>query len=136
MTVTWILILVASLAILVKSADWLVESAEKIALAFNVSPFIVGVSVVALGTSLPEVATTVTAVLKGTTEFVVDTAFGSNIATILLIIGVAAIVGKKLKVTRSLVNLDAPLLSVSTVLITFMVFDRKVTFWEGIILMI
>ncbi len=136
MTITWILILVASLAILVKSADWLVESAEKIALAFNVSPFIVGVSVVALGTSLPEVATTVTAVLKGTTEFVVDTAFGSNIATILLIIGVAAIVGKKLKVTRSLVNLDAPLLSVSTVLITFMVFDRKVTFWEGVILMV
>lgn len=130
----WIIIFIASLALLVKSADWVVESAEKIGLALKLSPFLIGVTIVAIGTSFPEIATTLTAALKGNTEFVVDTAFGSNIATILLIIGLAAVMSKKLVVTRSLIDLDAPLLAVSTVLVSFMVLDKKIVLGEGIIL--
>jgi cation:H+ antiporter len=131
----WILIFVLSLALLVKSADWLVSSSEKIALAFKISPFIIGVTLVALGTSFPELATSLIATFKGNTEVVVDTAFGSNIATILLIVGIAAITGRKLVVKRSLIDLDAPLLAVSTALVAFMVWDRQVVLWEGIVLM-
>ncbi len=136
MAFIWLLIFIASLAVLVKSADWVVESAEKIGLALKLSPFVVGVSIVALGTSFPEVAATVTATLKGNTEFVVDTAFGSNIATILLIVGVSAVIAKTLIVKRSLIDLDAPLLSVSTIMIAFIVWDMKVTFWEGVLLLL
>jgi cation:H+ antiporter len=132
----WILVFILSLAVLVKSADWVVEGAEKIALAFRLSPFIVGVVLVALGTSLPEVVATLIATLKGNTAFVVDTAFGSNIATVLLIVGITAVVSRKLVVTRSLIDLDAPLLAVSTVLIGFMVLDSQVTFSEGLLLII
>lgn len=136
MLLLWSLIFILSLAVLVKSADWVVESSERIGLAFRVSPFIIGVVLVALGTSFPELAAVLAATLKGNTEFVTDTAFGSNIATILLIIGIAAVVGRKLIVKRSLIDLDAPLLSVSTVLILFMVWDREIVFWEGLILIL
>lgn len=136
MLLFWILIFIASLAILVKSADWVVESSEKIALAFKISPFIVGVALVAFGTSLPELAATLIATFKGNTAFVTDTAFGSNIATILLVVGVAAVAGRKLTIKRSLIDLDAPLLTVSTVLIVFMVWDKKIVFEEGLLLML
>jgi len=136
MIITWSLVFIASIALLVKSADWVVESSEKIGLALKISPFIIGVTIVAFGTSLPEVVTTIIATLKGNTEFVVDTAFGSNIATILLIVGLAAVFARKLVVKRSLVDLDAPLLAISTVLIGFMVMDKVVNFGEGIILLL
>ncbi|MBZ9577461.1 calcium/sodium antiporter [Patescibacteria group bacterium] len=136
MLILWIVIFIASLAVLVKSADWVVESSEKIGLALKLSPFIVGVTIVAIGTSFPELATTLIATFKGNTEFVVDTAFGSNIATILLIVGLATVVGRKLIVKRSLIDLDAPLFAVSTVLILFMALDRKIVFWEGVLLIL
>lgn len=131
----WILVFIVSIAALVKSADWVVDSAEEIALAFKIAPFIVGVALVALGTSLPELVAVLTATFKGNTAFVVDTAFGSNIATILLVVGVATVAGRKLIIKRSLIDLDAPLLSVSTVLIVFMVWDKKIVFGEGVLLM-
>lgn len=136
MLAIWILIFIGSLALLVKSADWLVESSEKIGLFLKMSPFIIGVSIVAIGTSFPELAATITAAIKGNTEFVADTAFGSNIATILLIVGVAAIFARKLIVRRSLIDLDSPLLAVSTVLILFMAWDKKIVFGEGVILIL
>lgn len=131
----WGLVFIASVAVLVKSADWVVDSAEEIALAFKIAPFIVGVALVALGTSLPELVAVLTATFKGNTAFVVDTAFGSNIATILLVVGVAAVAGRKLVIKRSLIDLDAPLLSVSTVLILFMILDKKIVFMEGLLLL-
>lgn len=136
MLIVWIIVFAASLALLVKSADWLVESSEKIGLFLKMSPFVIGVAIVAIGTSFPELAATITAAIKGNTEFVVDTAFGSNIATILLIIGITAVVARKLIVRRSLIDLDAPLLAVSTALIAFIVWDRKIVLGEGIILIL
>lgn len=136
MLIVWIIIFIVSLALLVKSADWLVESSEKIGLALKLSPFIIGVVIVAIGTSFPELAAVLIATFKGNTEFVVDTAIGSNIATILLIVGISAVMARKLIVKRSLIDLDAPLLAVSTVMIVFIVWDRKVVFWEGVLLIL
>jgi len=132
----WILIFIASLALLVKSADWFVESSEKIGLAFKISPFIIGVTVVALGTSFPELATSIAAVFKGTTEIVVANALGSNIANILLIVGLSAIVAKTLIVKRSLIDLDAPLLAAATVIFIFIMWDGQIFFGEGILLIL
>ena len=136
MIIFWIVIFIVSLVLLVKSADWLVESSEKIGLALKLSPFIIGVLLVAIGTSFPEIVVTLIATLKGNTEFVVDTAVGSNIATILLIVGISAVAARKLIVKRSLIDLDAPLLVASTVMIVFIVWDKKVVLWEGILLIL
>ena len=105
-----------SLFILVKSADWLIASSEKIGLAVGLSPFIVGVTIVALGTSFPEVVASLAGVFQGVSQIVVANAIGSNIANILLVVGISAIVGKKLVVTKSLIDLDLPLLAIGTVL--------------------
>ena len=117
---------------LIKSADLFVESSEKIGFALKISPFIVGVTIVALGTSLPELISSIAAVFKGVTEIIPANAVGSNVANILLIIGLAAIAAKKLIVKRSLIDLDAPLLAAVTFIFIFVVADdRKISSMEG-----
>jgi len=113
-----------------------VESSEKIGLAFKISPFIIGVTIVALGTSFPELITSIFAALKGASEIVVANALGSNITNILLIVGLSAVIARKLIVKRSLIDLDAPLLAASTALFLFVMWDCVINFWEGILLVL
>jgi len=134
MLILWILIFILSLAILVKSADWFVESAEKIGLALKISPFIIGVTIVAIGTSFPELASSVAATLKGATEIVAANTVGSNVANILLIVGLSAVAARALIVRRSLIDLDAPLLGAATFLFIFVMWDKEIVFGEGILL--
>lgn len=133
MLIFWIIIFFLSLALLVKSADWFVESSEKIGLAFKISPFVIGVTIVALGTSFPELASSLVATFKGATEIVTANALGSNIANIFLIVGLSAIVARRLIVRRSLIDLDAPLLAATTALFVFIIWDGKVVFGEGVL---
>ena len=93
---------------MINSADWLLEKSEKIGLALGISPFIVGVTIVGAGTSFPELISGLMAVWQGATEIVVANAIGSNVANILLVVGLAAVIGKKLVVTKNLIDLDLP----------------------------
>ncbi len=72
--------------------DLLVRGAVALARRARVSPAIIAVSVVALGTSLPELVVTLEAVLGGYPGMAIGNVVGSNIANVLLVIGIAAIV--------------------------------------------
>ncbi|MGB9847657.1 MAG: calcium/sodium antiporter [Minisyncoccia bacterium] len=135
MLILWIFVFIISLFALIKGADWFVESSEKVGLALKVSPFIIGVTIVAIGTSLPELASSIAAVLKGESEIVTANVIGSNIANILLIIGLSAVAAGRLAVQRSLIDVDLPLLSAVTVLFGFIILDGKI-FWQESILLI
>lgn len=136
MLLFWGVVFVVSLAVLVKGADWMLNSSERIGLALGLSPFVVGVIIVGVGTSFPEVVSSLAAVFQGTTEIVTANAIGSNIANILLIVGFSAIFGRKLVVTKNLIDIDLPLLAISTVMLLGIVWDKQVTFIEAIILLI
>ncbi|GMQ95552.1 MAG: calcium/sodium antiporter [Patescibacteria group bacterium] len=134
MIIFWIIVFIISLAVLVKGADWLLESAEKIGLHLGLSPFVVGVLIVGIGTSLPELAASISAVFKGVEEIVVANAAGSNISNILLVIGVSAIVGRRLTTVKNLIDVELPLLAISTVLFLGVVYDGLVERWEAVLL--
>ncbi|MBL7141500.1 calcium/sodium antiporter [Patescibacteria group bacterium] len=136
MLIFWIVVFIISLAVLVKGADWLLGSAEKIGLAVGLSPFIVGVVIVGLGTSFPEIISSLVAVFKDVTEIVPANAIGSNIANILLVVGLSAVVGGRLAVTKNLIDLDLPLLAVSTVLFLGIAWDRQIVLGESILLLV
>lgn len=136
MTLLWILIFIVSIALLVKSSDWLLESSERIGLAFGLSPFVVGILIVGLGTSFPEIIASIASVIKGVTTLVVANAVGSNITNILLIIGVSAIVGKRLTVTKNLIDLDLPLLAVTTGIVGVIIYDGQVILLESLLLLV
>jgi cation:H+ antiporter len=134
MLIFWIIIFVISLVFLVKSSDWLLESAEKIGFSLGMSPFLIGITIVGIGTSLPELVSSLFAVFGNVTEIVVANAVGSNIANIFLIIGISVLVAKNLTVTKNLIDLDIPLIVLSTALFYMTAYDGKVTFIEGVLL--
>ena len=77
---------------LIKGADWLVQGASAIARRFHVSDLVIGLTVVAFGTSTPELFVNIVASLKGSTGLAVGNALGSNIANILLILGISSMI--------------------------------------------
>jgi cation:H+ antiporter len=129
----WAAILILGLAVLVKSADFLIRSAEVIGLSFGFSPFIIGVTVVGLGTSLPELAAGIYSVLAGASEIAVATAVGSNVTNILLVLSVAAIIGRGLQVAHELIRVDLPFLFGSALLLALFAFDGAVGRLEGLL---
>ena len=86
------LLLAGGLALLVAGAEMLVRGAVVIAEDFRVSDAVIGLTVVAVGTSLPELATSLTAALKGKADIAIGNVVGSNIFNILGILGVTALV--------------------------------------------
>jgi len=132
----WIGAFIISLAVLIKAADIFTDSASKLGGILGLSQFVIGVTIVSIGTSLPELASSISAVLKGVTDMVAGNVIGSNIANILLVVGLATLFSRKgrLEVTRNLINLDLPLLAGSGIILMLMfLWDGQVTFGEGII---
>ncbi len=127
MLLFWSAVFIASLFFLVKSADFLIESAKVIGRYFKMPSFIIGVLVVGIGTSLPELSSSIFAVLQNVPELVVANAIGSNIANILLIVGISSIIAKNIKVSSNLINLDIPLLLLSTALFALLAFDGVIS---------
>jgi len=136
MLIFWIFVFIVALVVMVKGSDYLVESAEKIGLSFGLSPFIVGVTIVGIGTSFPELIASFAALLQGVPEVIAANAVGSNIANILLVVGVAAVVGKRLSVTKNLIDVDLPLLGLATILSLWALSDATVTLGESILLVV
>lgn len=78
------------LAALIYGGDCFVKGASGIASSLGVSEAVIGLTVVAAGTSLPELATSITAALKGRTGIAVGNVIGSNIFNIFLVLGTSA----------------------------------------------
>ena len=125
-----------SLVTLLISAHYFTETAEKIGIHFKMPPFIIGVTIIALGTSLPEVATSIAAVFDNSSEIVIGNVVGSNLANILLILGLTAIVGKHLVVDKEIIKIDLPILLASTVLLYLITLDGQITYVDGILCLI
>ena len=116
---TNIIIFVISLAILIKSADYFIDSAEKIGKWMKIPPFIIGLTIVALGTSLPELITCLIAINQHSTEIVLGNVIGSNIANVLLIMGVCGLFTKSMKIKWDIFANDLPMFFASGLLLFF-----------------
>ena len=132
----WAVVFTAAVALVVKGADWFLDSAEKIGLAVGLSSFVVGVVIVGLGTSLPELVSAFAAIAQGAEELVAANVVGSNIANILFIVGISALVGGKLAVSKNLIDLDIPLLTMTTAFGVVVMIDGVVTRIESVFLLL
>lgn len=132
----WGAVFVAALAALIKGADWVLDSSQKIGLALGMSPFLVGVLIIGFGTSLPELASSVFGMMSGATEIPAANAIGSNIANILLVVGLAAVFSRSaLTMTKNLIDLEIPLLSLVTLIFFGIAYDGVITGGESLFLL-
>jgi cation:H+ antiporter len=86
------LMLIIGFVFLIKGADLLVEGSASIARRFGISDLVIGLTVVAFGTSAPELVVNLFASFKGNSDIAVGNILGSNVANILLVIGIAAVI--------------------------------------------
>ena len=131
-----ILILVVALIGVIKGADWFLGAAEKVGVTLRLPPFILGVVLVGFGTSLPELATSLAAVNDGVNTVSIANVAGSNIANILLILGVTTIILGTIKFDKNIIDLDIPLLLATTILFSLLVFDGVITRGDGVLLLV
>ena len=92
---------------LIKGADFLVDGASSIARRLNISDLVIGLTVVAFGTSMPELFVNIIASFKGNTDIAIGNVVGSNIANVLLILGVSSVI-YPLAVTKGTVWKEIP----------------------------
>ena len=85
------LLIFGGFVLLVGGAEIMVRGAVVLAEHLGVSPMVIGMTVVAIGTSAPELVVTVNATLAGSPGLAVGNIVGSNIANLLLVLGVACI---------------------------------------------
>ncbi|WP_135505944.1 calcium/sodium antiporter [Roseovarius aestuariivivens] len=83
--------LIAGFTLLIVGGELLVRGAVRVAAALGVSPLVIGLTLVGFGTSAPELVTSVQAALSGSPGIAYGNIVGSNIANLLLIGGVSAL---------------------------------------------
>ncbi|MFA5075992.1 MAG: calcium/sodium antiporter [Patescibacteria group bacterium] len=86
------ILFIAGFFILIKGADLLVDGSASIAKKLKISSIVIGLTIVAFGTSAPEFIVNIFASMQGNTEIAIGNILGSNIANILLILGISAII--------------------------------------------
>ena len=108
--------IIAGLIALVLGGDALVRGASGLARALGVSPMLVGLVVVGFGTSAPELTTSISAALQGAPAVAAGNVVGSNIANILLILGVSALIAP-IAVDQAAFGRDSTVLVLATLLV-------------------
>ena len=113
------LLLVLGFVCLIKGADWLVEGAGSIAKKFHISELVIGLTIVSLGTSAPELIVNIISSFNDSSEIAIGNILGSNIANILLILGVSAII-RSLPIHKTTLTSEIPFSITATFLLGFL----------------
>ena len=112
--------LTVGLIALILGSRYAVIYAEKIALSLNISELIIGLTIIAIGTSLPELAATISAVLKKKTDMVVGNVIGSNVLNITLVVPIIGFFSN-VQLDEVLLSRDYLIMIIATILFMIIV---------------
>jgi cation:H+ antiporter len=129
------LLFFVGLAALFFGGEYLVRGASAVARHFRLSPMVIGLTVVGFGTSAPELLVSLQAALEEQPAIAIGNILGSNIANILLILGVSAVIAPLLIPARKMWR-DLGFMLLATATIWIMLLDGMVTRVDGIILVL
>jgi cation:H+ antiporter len=121
--------------LLLFGAEYLVRGAVSVAKKFRVSPMIIGMTIVAWGTTAPEMTVSLEAAIGGFPGIAVGNVVGSNIANILLILGISATIFPIVVKPRDLMR-DATMMMGSALLFTALALSGTIERWQGILMVV
>lgn len=127
--------LILGFALLVAGGEALVRGAVSVASRYGVSPLLIGLTLVGFGTSAPELVTSLQAAWDGFPGIAVGNVVGSNIANILFILGVAAVI-MPMAIDPIAFRRDGTALAIATVLAIGVVLDGSLDRWMGSVLLV
>lgn len=127
--------LLGSVVILAVGAQFTVSGAVNIARMVGISELVIGLTLVSVGTSLPEIVTAVLASWRGNSDIAAGNAIGSNIANILVILGLTALF-TPIAVPAQVVSLELPLMIGASVIVLPLVLNRRLERWQAGVLLL
>ena len=131
-----IILIIVGFVLLIKGADLLVEGASKVAKKFHIPEIIIGLTIVSIGTSMPELFVSITSALDGYSDMAMGNVIGSNVANLLLILGLATVISS-VKFKRETRLIEIPLCLAFTVIFLILCnVGQDVTRIDAIILII
>ena len=86
------ILIVVGFAMLIFGANLLVDGSSNVAKKFHIPEIIIGLTIVSIGTSMPELFVSITSALDGFPDMAIGNVVGSNVANLLLILGMSSIV--------------------------------------------
>jgi cation:H+ antiporter len=122
------------LLFLVLAGDALVRGAVNLSLRLGIPPLIVGLTVVAFGTSAPELLVSLQAALEGAPGIALGNVVGSNIANVLLVMGVPALIAP-IVVRDAKCHASYLMMIGASVLFIALANFGPMTWWHGLILL-
>lgn len=125
-----LLLLVAGLIILFFGGHYLVQGATVIALLARISTAVVALTVVAMGTSLPELAVSLNAAGRGSTDLAYGNIVGSSIFNIGAILGIAALV-KTISTKRQISWIEYGIMLLATLTVLALARDGSIDHLDG-----
>ncbi len=139
MAITEFIVLFLSLFVLAKASSTIVENAAKLSKFFGISQIALGFILLSVSTSLPELSVSVISSTLGEGAIAAGNVFGSNIANILLILGIGAYI-YGLKIGKTELKDIAIILVVTTIISAYIIFNSSIQkpilgSLEGIILL-
>lgn len=127
------MLLVSGLVLLVLGGEVLVRGAGGMARSLGMSPLLVGLTVVAFATSAPELAVALDAALRGNPGLAVGNVVGSNIANVLLVLGLSAAI-LPVVVGSQVLRRDIPGVAALSVLVLVLSLDLRISRNDGLLL--
>lgn len=126
---------IGGLIVLLAGGDLLVRGSVSLARRLAVSPLLIGLTVVAAGTSAPELVVSLDAALKGSPALAIGNVVGSNIANILLVLGLPALL-RPVTCDVPTANFDNIVMIVSSVLFAAFCLGGAIESWQGLVLFV
>lgn len=114
--------------------EFLVKGATGVARHFRLSPIVIGLTVVGFGTSAPELLVSLQAALEGQPAIAIGNVVGSNIANILLILGISVLIAPLVIPVKKLWR-DFGFMLAATGILWLMLVNGSISRLEGLILM-
>ena len=127
--------LVVGFVLLFIGGEALVRGSVSLARRLHVSPLLIGATVVAFGTSAPELVVTLQAALRGSYGIAFGNVIGSNVANLMLILGLSIAITPIL-VMRRVAARDSAVLIVATVLLVLFTSFGTMVAWQGALMLV
>jgi len=121
-----LLLLFIGFLVLIAGAFFLVQGASSLARRYNISSAIIGLAVIGFGTSTPELVVTIYGTMQGRDELTFANIIGSNIFTVLFVLGLAAVI-YPLIIQRNTVRFEIPLSLIAVTILYILVNDEVIT---------
>jgi len=131
-----VILFIVGLVLLVKGSDFFVRSSATIAKRFGISEFIIGLTFVAVGSSLPELASAIAASIKHDSGLIMGNIVGANIVNIGLVVGIGALLMKKIKIKDRMVKRDGYIMFFTSLLFFFLAIDGMISRVEAALLLL